>query len=152
MYAAVGSYMVRVFRLFELRFESYPRRWITAIVAVLIYVNFFSHHFIFDARWFLFAAVAVIYWCTVMHVRVSRARFRMPVLLAFVLVAVFIWVAENVATWSNAWVYPHQSDGWELVSIAKLGSWLLLMIVSVVLVTWVEKPRPPEVEQLARNA
>ncbi|MGV8876195.1 MAG: DUF817 domain-containing protein [Rhodoglobus sp.] len=144
MYAAVGSYMVRVFRLFELRFDRYPRRWITAILALLIYVNFFSHHFVVDARWVLFLAVAVIFWRTVMHVRVSTVRFRMPILLAFVLVAVFIWVAENVATWSNAWVYPNQSDGWELVSIAKLGSWLLLMIVSVVLVAWVEKPRPPD--------
>ena len=144
MYAAVGSYMVRVFRLFELRFDHYPRRWITAVVASLIYINFFSHHFIVDVRWFLFAAIAVVWWRTVMHVRVSRARFRMPVLVAFVLVSIFIWIAENVATWSNAWVYPNQSDGWELVSIAKLGSWLLLMIVSVVLVTWVEKPRPPE--------
>ncbi|QYH36417.1 DUF817 domain-containing protein [Salinibacterium sp. M195] len=144
MYAAVGSYMVRVFRLFELRFDKYPRRWITAILATLIYINFFSHHFIVDARWFLFAAIAVIYWRTVMHVRVSRARFRMPILVSFVLVALFIWLAENVATWSNAWVYPNQSEGWELVSIAKLGSWFLLMIVSVVLVTWVEKPRAPE--------
>ncbi|MBH0055331.1 DUF817 domain-containing protein [Salinibacterium sp. SWN139] len=150
MYAAVGSYMVRVFRLFELRFDRYPRRWITAILATLIYVNFFSHHFIVDARWFLFAAIAVVWWRTVMHVRVSRARFRMPILVSFVLVAVFIWIAENVATWSNAWVYPSQSEGWELVSIAKLGSWLLLMIVSVVLVTWVEKPQPPEA--IAENA
>ncbi|MBH0131614.1 DUF817 domain-containing protein [Salinibacterium sp. NK8237] len=150
MYAAVGSYMVRVFRLFELRFDRYPRRWITAILATLIYVNFFSHHFIVDARWFLFAAIAVVWWRTVMHVRVSRARFRMPILVSFVLVAIFIWIAENVATWSNAWVYPNQSEGWELVSIAKLGSWLLLMIVSVVLVTWVEKPQPPEA--IAENA
>ncbi|MBH0117964.1 DUF817 domain-containing protein [Salinibacterium sp. NG253] len=150
MYAAVGSYMVRVFRLFELRFDRYPRRWITAILATLIYVNFFSHHFIVDVRWFLFVAIAVVWWRTVMHVRVSRARFRMPILVSFVLVAVFIWIAENVATWSNAWVYPNQSEGWELVSIAKLGSWLLLMIVSVVLVTWVEKPQPPEA--IAENA
>ena len=34
MYAAVGSYMVRVYRLFDLGFTRYPRRWLTAIVAV----------------------------------------------------------------------------------------------------------------------
>ena len=33
MYAAVGSYMVRVFRLFDLRFDRYPHRWITATLA-----------------------------------------------------------------------------------------------------------------------
>lgn len=33
-------------------------------------------------------------------------------------------------------------DGWELVSITKLVSWFLLMIISVVLVAWVYPPRP----------
>lgn len=143
MYAAVGSYMVRVFRLFDLRFDRYPPRWITAIIAALIYVNFFTHHYIWDFRLVLFAAVIVVFGRTVMHVRIFRNRLRMPVLLAFVLVALFIWLAENIATFSNAWLYPNQEDGWQLVSIAKLGSWFLLMIISVVLVAWVYKPAPP---------
>jgi uncharacterized membrane protein YoaT (DUF817 family) len=50
MYAAVGSYMVRVHRLFDLRFDRYPRLWLTAVVAAAIYVNFFTHHFWWDAR------------------------------------------------------------------------------------------------------
>lgn len=40
--------------------------------------------------------------------------------------------------------YPNQVDGWQLVSISKLGSWFLLMIISVVLVTWVYPPRRPD--------
>ena len=36
MYAAVGSYMVRVYRLFDLKFATYPRRWVTAILAAAI--------------------------------------------------------------------------------------------------------------------
>jgi uncharacterized membrane protein YoaT (DUF817 family) len=143
MYAAVGSYLVRVYRLFDLRFDRYPRRWITAVIAVLIYANFFTHHYITDARWVLVAAVVVVYGRCWMHVRVFRVRLRMPILLGFVLVALFIWIAENLATWSNAWIYPDQQDGWQLVSIAKLGSWFLLMIISVVLVAWVYPPRPP---------
>jgi uncharacterized membrane protein YoaT (DUF817 family) len=79
-----------------------------------------------------------------MHVRIFRVRLRMPLLLAFALVAIFIWVAENVATWSNAWIYPNQADGWQLVSPAKLVSWFLLMIISVVLVAWVYPPRKPD--------
>ena len=144
MYAAVGSYMVRVYRLFDLRFTRYPRRWITAILAAAIYVNFFSHHFIPDARWILFAATIALFGLCTMHVRIFRARFRMPVLVSFLGVALFIWFAENIATWSNAWIYPNQENGWELVSIAKLGSWFLLMIISVVLVTWVYPPRAPD--------
>ena len=143
MYAAVGSYMVRVFRLFDLTFDRYPRRWVPAIVAALIYLNFFTHHYVYDARWILLAAVVVIYARCTMHFRIFRVTGRMPILLSFVLVATFIWLAENIATWSNAWTYPNQADGWELVSASKLVSWLLLMIISVVLVTWVYPPKPP---------
>ncbi|MCS5498896.1 DUF817 domain-containing protein [Cnuibacter physcomitrellae] len=143
MYAAVGSYLVRVYRLFDLRFTRYPRLWVTAVIAAAIYANFFTHHWIWDLRWVLVAAVAVVWGRSMMHFRVFRRTLRMPVLLAFLLVALFIWFAENIATWSNAWTYPSQADGWELVGISKLVSWFLLMIISVVLVTWVYPPRAP---------
>lgn len=144
MYAAVGSYMVRVYRLFDLRFAKYPRRWITAIVAGGIYANFFTHHYIWDLRWVLLAAVVIIFGPCVMHFRVFRRRFRMPLVIAFLLVALFIWIAENIATWSGAWLYPSQVDGWHLVPLDKLVAWFLLMIISVVLVAWVYKPESPE--------
>ncbi|MDN6202824.1 MAG: DUF817 domain-containing protein, partial [Micrococcaceae bacterium] len=121
MYAAVGSYMVRVFRLFDLRFDRYPRRWATAVLAAAIYLNFFTHHYIVDLRWVLMGAVAVVFGRSWMHFRIFRVRLRMPLVLAFVLVALFIWFAENIATWSNAWAYPDQLDGWQFVSISKLG-------------------------------
>lgn len=143
MYAAVGSYMVRVHRLFDLGFTRYPRRWLTAVVAAAIYANFFTHHYVFDLRWVLVAAVVLLWWPTVMHFRVWRRMLRMPLLAAFGLVALFIWLAENIATWAGAWIYPDQVDGWQLVSPSKLVSWFLLMIISVVLVTWVYPPRPP---------
>jgi uncharacterized membrane protein YoaT (DUF817 family) len=144
MYAAVGSYMVRVYRMFDLRFERYPRRWITAVLAAVIYVNFFSHHYVFDARYLLLVAIVVVFGRTGMQFTVFRSRFRMPLVVAFLLVAIFIWLAENIATWAGAWAYPDQLDGWHLVSVAKLGSWFLLMMVSVVLVAWVYPPRPPD--------
>ncbi|WP_432245138.1 DUF817 domain-containing protein [Arthrobacter sp. G.S.26] len=143
MYAAVGSYMVRVYRLFDLKFANYPRRWITALLGVGIYANFFTHHYIWDLRWLLLAAVVIIYGRCVMHFRVFRREFRMPLVLSFLLVALFIWAAENIATWSGAWLYPSQVDGWQPVGLEKLVSWFLLMIISVVLVAWVYKPQPP---------
>ncbi len=144
MYAAVGSYMVRVYRLFDLRFTRYPRRWITAVVAVAIYANFFTHHWIVDLRWVLILAVVVLWGRTMMHLRFFRGRFRMPILLAFAGVAVFIWLAENIATYAGAWLYPSQVGEWHPVDVSKLSSWFLLMIVSVVLVTWVYPPREPQ--------
>ena len=144
MYAAVGSYMVRVYRLFDLRFAGYPRRWITAIVAGGIYANFFTHHYVWDLRWVLLTAVVIIFGRCMMHFRVFRTRFRMPLVIAFLLVALFIWIAENIATWSGAWLYPSQVNGWHMVPLDKLVAWFLLMIISVVLVAWVYKPEPPE--------
>ncbi|MFF2345643.1 DUF817 domain-containing protein [Pseudarthrobacter sp. NPDC058119] len=151
MYAAVGSYMVRVYRLFDLRFAAYPRRWVTAVLAAAIYANFFTHHYIWDLRRVLLAAVVLIFGACVMHFRVFRREFRMPLVVSFLLVALFIWLAENIATWSGAWLYPSQVDGWHPVGLEKLVAWFLLMIISVVLVAWVYKPRPPEPEKAGRR-
>ncbi|MET1085503.1 MAG: DUF817 family protein, partial [Arthrobacter sp.] len=63
---------------------------------------------------------------------------------AFLLVALFIWIAENIATWSGAWLYPSQVNGWQPVPPDKLVSWFLLMIIPVVLVAWVYRPQPPD--------
>lgn len=142
MYACVGSYMARIQRIFDITFTHYPPVWLTALLALGIYVNFFTHHFVWDARWLLFAITALLFGRSWMHYRVFRFRHRMPMLLAFLLVALFIWVAENIGTWGRAWIYPDQADGWTLVSWAKLGSWYLLMLISVVLVTLVHPPRP----------
>jgi len=141
MYACVGSYMARIQRIFDIRFSHYPPVWATVLLAGAIYVNFFSHHFIIDLRWLLFGGLAILYARSWMHYRVLRFWHRMPMLLAFLLVALFIWIAENIGTWSRAWVYPDQQDGWAMVSLAKLGSWYLLMTISVVLVTLVHRPR-----------
>ncbi|UVI34587.1 DUF817 domain-containing protein [Brevibacterium spongiae] len=144
MYAAVGSYIVRVYRLFDLRFTHYPPRWLTAVIAAAIYINFFTHHFIVDFRLVLVGLTVIVFFRCRMHFSVHRSRPTMPVLLAFVLVAFFIWLAENIGTAAGAWLYPSQDDGWHLVPLTKLVAWFLLMMISVVLVTFVHKPKPPE--------
>ena len=144
MYAAVGSYIVRVYRLFDLRFSHYPPRWITAIIAAAIYLNFFTHHWLPDIRLVLVAATVIVYFRCTMHFRVHTRTLRMPILLAFVLVAFFIWTAENIGPAAGAWLSPPQAGGWELVPVTKLVAWFLLMMISVVLVTFVYPPRPPE--------
>jgi uncharacterized membrane protein YoaT (DUF817 family) len=141
MYAAVGSYLTRITRIFDMRYTGYPPLWLTVALAVGIYVNFFAHHFVLDVRYGLFAFAALLYWRTWVHFRVFRFTHRMPLLVGFLLVALFIWFAENIGTWSRAWLYPSQADGWTPVSINKLGAWYLLMIISFVLVTLVHRPR-----------
>lgn len=141
MYASVGSYLARISRIFDMRYTGYPPIGATVLLAAAIYVNFFAHHFVLDMRYALFAATALIYLRTVVHYRVFRFRHRMPLLLGFLLVALFIWFAENIGTWSRAWIYPGQHEAWTPVSIQKLGAWYLLMIISFVLVTLVHRPR-----------
>ena len=58
----------------------------------------------------------------------------MPLLVGWLLVALFIWLAENLGTFARAWAYPGQENGWTIVSPAKLGAWYLLMYISFVLV------------------
>lgn len=143
MYAAVGSYIARVWRIFDFRFSHYPPAWITWLLAAAIYANFFTHHFTIDIRWGLFAATAAIFWRTRVHFRNWRTHRWMPLLVGFGLVALFIWFAENIATFANAWNYPGQENEWRMVSLAKYGSWYLLMLISFVLVTLVQPVRTP---------
>lgn len=135
MYAAVGSYIARVWRIFQFRFTPYPPRWATVLLALAIYVNFFAHHWLADLRLLLFAVTALLFWRTRVYFTPFRRERWMPLLLGWFLVALFIWIAENVGTFAHAWSYPNQRHGWELVGPAKLGAWYLLMIISFVMVS-----------------
>lgn len=61
MYAAVGSYIARVWRIFRFRFTRYPPVWTTVLLAVAIYVNFFAHHWLPDIRLALFAVAILLF-------------------------------------------------------------------------------------------
>ncbi len=140
MYACVGSYMARAIRLFDIGFDRYPPVWATWLLAVLAYVNFFTDAYGLDFRWALFGYSAVLFGRVGFWFRPDDRYRRMPMIVGFLLVALFIWIAENLGTFASAWVYPSQKDGWRVVSIAKMGSWYLLMMLSFVLVTAVSRP------------
>lgn len=141
MYSAVGSYIARVWRIFDFKFTNYPKKSLTALLCILIYLNFFSHHFIWDFRILLFAATLILFLKTRIYFCPNRTHYWMPLLLGWGLVSFFIWIAENVGTFGTIWIYPNQKDGWHLVPIAKMGSWYLLMIISFVLVTFIHKEK-----------
>lgn len=141
MYAAVGSYIARVWRIFDFRFTRYPPAAITRLLALAVYLNFFAHHWLPDLRISLFAIMALLFARTRIWFRVWRQDRWMPLLLGWLLVALFIWFAENVSTFSHAWIYPDQRSGWAMVHPGKLGAWYLLMYISFVLVAAVHRPR-----------
>ncbi len=141
MYAAIGSYIARCWRLFDFRFTHHPPLWALSLLALGIYVNFYAHHYVADLRLVLFAATALLFGRCWIYFKVWRVHRRMPLLVGFGLVALFIWIAENVGTFTAAWMYPHQRNGWSLVSMGKLGAWFLLMIISYTLVALLNRPQ-----------
>lgn len=142
MYSAVGSYIARIWRIFDFQFSNYPRKSYSIILVTLIYINFFSHHFTFDIRWILLFVTAMMFYKTNIYFRVINSYRSMPILLGWFLVATFIWIAENIATFTNIWIYPNQQVHWQMVPASKLVAWFLLMLLSFVLVSLINKVTP----------
>jgi uncharacterized membrane protein YoaT (DUF817 family) len=141
MYAAIGSYIARCWRLFDFRFKRHPPVWALSILSGAIYLNFFSHHYVWDIRPLLFAAAILLIGPCTIYYKIWKTHRHMPLLLGLALVALFIWFAENIGTFTAAWTYPNQRHGWQLVGAGKLGSWFLLMLISYTLVAALNRPR-----------
>ncbi|MDR2678523.1 MAG: DUF817 domain-containing protein, partial [Zoogloeaceae bacterium] len=137
----IGSYIARIWRLCDFSFTNHPPLWAMTALAVAIYVNFFTHHYVYDFRWIILALLIPAFGRTWIHFRIHRHYRRMPLLLGFFLVALFIWLAENIGTATHTWIYPNQQTAWRMVSFGKLIAWYLLMIISYVMVAFVNKPR-----------
>ena len=134
MYASVGSFIARVIRIFDMRFAPYPPLWMSFALGTAIYLNFFTHHYIWDLRYVLFALTIILFIRTRVWFKIAETDFWMPLPLAALLTSFFLWVAENVGTGTGTWIYAG-TDALSLVSLAKLGSWYLLLYVSFVTVT-----------------
>ncbi|MGD9562475.1 MAG: DUF817 domain-containing protein [Pyrinomonadaceae bacterium] len=134
MYAAVGSYIIQAWRLMDLRIRHHPPYWMGAFVAILIYANFFTHHFIGDYRWYIAAIALGLYARTTAIFRPLDRDRRMPLLIAFLLIGFFIWLAENISTFFGIWKYPNQLGAWSTVHIGKWSSWSLLVIMTFTIV------------------
>ena len=141
MYSCIGSYLCRAWRLFDFHFELHPTRASLIGLSVAIYINFFSHHFAPDARGLLFVAAIWLFGRTTIYFKVWHGYRSMPLLLGLVLVSLFIWLSENIGTFTKIWLYPSQRQGWSMVSFGKFGSWFLLLIISYTLVSLINAPR-----------
>ena len=81
-----------------------------------------------------------VFWRTKINLALRGVKYQMPLVLAFGLLGWLIWVAENIATYFNAWQYPSQKGGWHMVDLSKLSSWCLLIIVSFIVVAALKDP------------
>jgi uncharacterized membrane protein YoaT (DUF817 family) len=134
MYAAVGSYIIQAWRLLDLRIRHHPPYWMATLIAVAIYANFFTHHFIGDYRWYLAAVALGLYARTTVVFRPLHRDRSMPLLVGFILTGFFIWLAENISTFFRIWSYPDQLGAWTNVHVGKWSSWSLLVIMTFTIV------------------
>ncbi|MFK7850115.1 MAG: DUF817 domain-containing protein [Akkermansiaceae bacterium] len=134
MYSAVGSYIARIWRGLHFSFTGFPPLWIAGSIALLAYINFFTHHFLPDIRIPLIVIGTFAFGKTFVHFKPKHQTFKMPLLIGFVLVAFFIFIAENLGTIARAWQYPGQENGWKPVHFSKFTAWYLLMQLSFVLI------------------
>ncbi len=134
MYSAVGSYIARAWHGFHFSFTGFPPLWLAAGIAIFAYANFFTHHYLPDIRWILIAIGTFAFWRTRVHFKPKNTTFQMPLIIGFILVALFLYLAENIGTIARAWQYPGQENGWKPVHFSKFTAWYLLMQLSFVLI------------------
>lgn len=134
MYSAVGSFFARSLRLYQVSFSNLPNFGNMLLLALLSYLNFMSKFFILDIRYLLFAWSIGIFWKTKVHFRLQNYQLQLPMLPVLLILAFIIWIAENISTFYKIWLYPSQVEAWHMVGWGKLGSWYLLLLLSLVLV------------------
>jgi uncharacterized membrane protein YoaT (DUF817 family) len=134
MYASVASFVCQAWRWFNLKFTRWPNKTLALILGSLIYLNFFTHHYLPDLRWVISAIIFFVFLRTFVEFNSNGTVRRMPMVLAFFLIGLFIWFAENIATFFNAWKYSYQHKNWHVVSYGKISSWFMLVIVSIIIV------------------
>ncbi len=132
-YAAVPATIMRMLRLFDMRFAPFPPIWALSILAAAIYLNFFTFHYTIDIRLVLFAATVLMFGRTWIWFRVGTGMYRMPMLVSLFGVALSMWLAENLGTLTGTWRYADQQMG-EAVNLATMGSWFLMICVALAVV------------------
>ncbi len=133
MYSAVGSFFARSLRLFNVTFTYLPKFSTMLLLALCSYINFMSKFFIPDVRSLLFIWSIFIFWRTKISFQLQQKNIQFPVLPVLFVLAFIIWIAENISTFYKIWIYPSQVHAWHMVGWGKLGSWYLLLLLSLVL-------------------
>lgn len=138
MYASVGSYIAHAWKVFDLKLSHAPKYLYGVILGALIYLNFFTNHYIYDYRIFLILGVFTMYFRTMVSFTPRQKTYRMPLSASFVLIASFVWIAENIGTFYGAWLYPSQVHAWQVVSLQKITSWFLMVIICFIVVAYLK--------------
>jgi uncharacterized membrane protein YoaT (DUF817 family) len=152
MYASIASYICQAWRNLDLKLEAWPNPAACFILAVLIYGNFYTNVHTYDIRLILIPALFLVFYRTSVYFNTNGQIRKMPMIVSFFLIAFFVWLAENIATFLGAWKYPNQAQEWRIVSLHIMSSWFLLVIVTIILVALIKHYRDDEsIEASAKN-
>ena len=126
--ASVGSFITRAIHVCDMRFAPFAPKWMLFALAGLIYINFFTHHFIPDLRYALIVASLVLFWRTRIWFPFIRHVY-WPMPLSAGLSSFFLWIAENIGTFTHTWIYNGAGHNM-IVDLQKMGSWYMLLYLS----------------------
>ena len=104
-----------------------------ATIAAAIYLNFFTHHFIGDFRWYLAACTWAVRALD-RHLPAVRSRSPDAAAAGVHPDRLLHLAGQNAATFLGVWRYPHQIGAWTAVHVAKWSSWSLLVIMTFTIV------------------
>ena len=140
MYASVASFMMQFWRRTNMQLLNYQYPKLAMLLAALVYINFFTHHFIGDYRWILTALLFCCFWQSSVVFSCYKKQIRLPLIGCFALLGAVVWLGENIATFYGAWQYPNQIARWNWVHFGKVGSWSLMVVITfVIIVHFVQK-------------
>lgn len=151
MYASVASYICQAWRRLDLKMVHWPKAGFAVFLCVLIYGNFFTHHFFWDARWLLKLFIGACLFTHRCLFHCKKKTFKMHMVSLFFLNRIFIWIAENIVTFYGAWTYPYQETSWSIVHIGKISSWFLLCVISVIIVAQLKRVKGESVVTLKQE-
>lgn len=90
MYASVASFMCQIWRRLRMDMTGWPGFASSVLLGGAIYINFFTHHFIPDFRWWLTGLVFIVFRKTWIIYRVRLTTYRMPLTIAFIIVGFYL--------------------------------------------------------------
>ncbi len=142
MYASVGSYIVQSIKNLKLNLLNYPSKYWVITLAFLIYLNFLINKLFFDFRILILVFLLVLFYKTYFIFELRKKLFKMHFLLSFFLISIFIWFAENIATYFKIWHYASQKTAWHVVDPLIISSWFMLAILSFIIANEINSDNP----------
>ena len=103
MYSAVGSFLARGLRLFNVSFTDLPRLLWVSLLVIFSYANFFTKFFVPDIRNILFIASVVLFWKTRVFFQIHHKnnlqlrdtkQYQCPFLPLLLFLAFLVWLAK----------------------------------------------------------